>query len=140
MRVIRQSSTEMDAVQWDGTLESLRAMQQLLAPGSPLYAHNGGGTKALGVYITALGDKLQAVSLQFVDPGGWVVRDGDDVTIYTDAQFKRLYTAAPGETDGVIRPRGATWTPPSATHPRALAMAAEDAADDAAAAQTLKDA
>lgn len=94
MKVTRQSSTTADAVQWLGTSQSLQEIQALLAPASPLYDGDFDQQiqyRSLGVMVSTA-HVPSGPMLQHLSPTGWVVKDGDTITIMTDDQFRRSYT------------------------------------------------
>lgn len=102
MKVISKAR-QFDAIQWDGKPETLRAIQNLIWPASPLLAPADHNVTALGVMVRLDGtDRYVKYELRHVDLGGWLTvergagdgaRDGAAVTIWSDAQFKLAFTA-----------------------------------------------
>lgn len=74
----------IQAEQWDGTLTSLLRIQTLIAPRSP---YQDGEMKTLGIPVTVAGKSYTTSQLTFVESGGWVIKDGDQIRIATAAQF-----------------------------------------------------
>ena len=121
MRVTRQMSEQADAVQWLSTSESLKAIQDLLFPASPLFdgdLNNAAAYRSLGVTIDHGAGYKQ---LEHLKPSGWVVKDSAGrIALLPDDQFRRLYAQETAATT----PTATTTTPAAplggmqATHPR----------------------
>jgi len=127
----RSRATTVDAIQWTG--DNLRAIQEFVAPASPLYEP---GSPALRINVfdavstatyKTLGRQLKSAG---VPPSGWIVKySNGDLAVLTSEEFEAAYDTgaeapfyareipAGTYTPGVPFPLGA---PITATHPRAV--------------------
>ena len=89
------------AVRWDGTVEALQDLQQLLCPASPLLrpcAPTERRTESIGVYVSWPTTRRYPYVLEWAEIGSWIVRRGDRVEIVTPEEFVHRYTTqATGE-------------------------------------------
>jgi len=93
-------SQSVTAVQWQGTEESLRAVQKLIFPSSPLLHASDFAldmrSRTLGVRVDA-NDSMSSTPLTHIAPGGWVIKHADGkVAVATATEFQQRYMQTAG--------------------------------------------
>lgn len=83
---------EAQAVQWTGSDESLRLIQDLIFPDSPLRGIDS--PTQLGIMVPrADASKFLKTELRHIEAGSWIVKTADGLQLLTDAQFKQRFSS-----------------------------------------------
>lgn len=93
MRYHLKSEQIVDAIQWTG--DNLRAVQDFMAPASPL--DHGKDRSELGINVYSNKTSYSDTELVFLKKGGWIIRDGIGrfAILQETKDFDRIYEPAP---------------------------------------------